>query len=128
MADLCIGFADAAARLDGFVGPLQLTVLPKEHHMATKRSFSPDGLPMKAADYHGMAKYVRTSPDVTAQGIDSLNVYMTFEEALRFSLAVQSAVMNLNRYNRAAAAGRDMGLLLSLKTADKSVTVIERSV
>jgi hypothetical protein len=96
--------------------------------MAKKRSFSPEDLPTKAPDYHGTAKYVRTAPDVAAKGVDSINVYMTFEEAIRFSLAVQSCVMNLNKYNRATTAGRDMGLLLSFKTASQSVTVIETAV
>jgi hypothetical protein len=75
-----------------------------------------------------MATYVRTSPDVVAKNLESMNVYMTFEEALRFSLAVQSWVMNLNRYKRSAAAGRDMGMLLSFKTRTKTVTVIETAV
>jgi hypothetical protein len=36
--------------------------------------------------------------------------------------------MNLNRYKRSAAAGRDMGLLLSFKTGSKTITVIETAV
>jgi hypothetical protein len=58
----------------------------------------------------------------------SVNIYMTFEEALKISLAIQSCVMNLNRYNRRKAAGRDMGMLLSLKTEANAITVIETNV
>lgn len=96
--------------------------------MAVKRSFSAEDIPTKATDYHGTAKYARTSPDVAAKGVESINVYLSFEEALRLSLAIQSCVMNLNRYKRSAVAGRDMGLLLSFKTASKSITVIETKV
>ena len=35
---------------------------------------------MKADDYHGLAQYVRTQPDVAAQGVKSINIEMTFEE------------------------------------------------
>ncbi len=96
--------------------------------MAKRRSFSDDGIPTKAEDYHGMAKYVRTQPDVAAQGVRSINVELTFEEALKLSLAIQSSLMQLNRYNRTTTAGREMGLLLSLKTETSSVTVIEKRV
>lgn len=96
--------------------------------MTAKRSFSSNDIPQKSADYHGIAAYAKTSPDVAEQGVKSINVYMTFEEALRFSLAVQSCVMSLNKYKRSSSAGRDMGLLLSFKTSTKTITVIETPV
>lgn len=96
--------------------------------MAGRRSFSDDDLPMKADDYHGLADYVRTQPDVAAKGVRSINIEMSFEEAVRFSLAVQSCVMQLNRYKRSAKEGRDMGMCLSVKTETNTVTVIEKRV
>jgi hypothetical protein len=96
--------------------------------MAGKRSFSDDDLPMKADDYHGLAEYVRTQPDVAAQGVKSINIEMSFEEAVRFSLAVQSCVMQLNRYKRSAKEGREMGMCLSVKTETNTITVIEKRV
>ncbi len=83
---------------------------------------------MKADDYHGLADYVRTQPDVAAEGIRSLNIEMSFEEAVRFSLAVQSCVLQLNRYKRSATDGREMGMCLSVKTESKTITVIEKRV
>ncbi len=68
--------------------------------MAGKRSFSADDTPKKAEDYHGMAKYASTSPDVAAKGVESVNVHFTFEEALRLSLAIQACLLNLNKYDR----------------------------
>src|SRR5437764_207058 len=96
--------------------------------MSENRAFSDANVPTKADDYHGLANYVRTQPDVAAQGVQSINVEMSFEEAVRFSLAVQSCVMQLNRYKRSTVAGREMGLLLSLKTDSNTITVIEKRV
>ena len=96
--------------------------------MAEKRSFSDDDIPTKADDYHGLAEYVRTQPDVSAQGVKSINIEMTFEEALRLSLAIQSCVMQLNRYKRSTTVGGEMGMLLSIKTETDTITVIEKRV
>jgi hypothetical protein len=96
--------------------------------MAAKRSFSADDIPTKSADYHGLASYVRTTPDVATKGVRSMNVHFTFEEAMRLSLAIQSCVLSLNRYKRSSTAGRDMGLSLSFKTRTGTVTVIETNI
>jgi hypothetical protein len=93
-----------------------------------RRSFSDNDIPTKAEDYHGLAEFVRTQPDVAANGVKSINIEMTFEEALRFSLAVQSCLLALNRYKRSTTAGREMGLLLSIKTDSNTITVIEKRV
>jgi len=53
---------------------------------------------------------------------------MTFEEALRLSLAIQSCVMQLNHYKRSATEGREMGMLLSIKTDSHTITTIEKRV
>jgi hypothetical protein len=92
------------------------------------KKFSDKNTPTKADDYHGLAKYVRTQPDVAAQGVKSINVEMTFEMAVRLSLAIQSACLQLNRYDRATSAGKGMGLLLSIKTDSNTITVIEKLV
>jgi len=96
--------------------------------MAGKRSFSDDNIPVKADDYHGLAGYVRTQPDIAEQGIKSVNIEVTFEEAHRLSLAIQSCVMRLNRYKRSATEGREIGMLLSIKTDSNTITVIEKRV
>src|SRR5437870_779692 len=59
------------------------TQMRNEVFMGVKRSFSAGDIPTKATDYHGTAKYARTSPDVAAKGVESINVYLSFEEALR---------------------------------------------
>lgn len=95
---------------------------------AGKRSFSPSGVPEKDDDYHGGCRFERTTPDVAAQGIKSMNLEIPFDEALRLAAAIQSAVMRLNRYERGTASGREMGLCLSVKVPDRSIAVIETKV
>lgn len=96
--------------------------------MTKNRSFSADDIPTKSDDYHGLAEYVRTQPDVAAQDVKSINIEMDFAEAVRFSLAVQSCVLQLNRYKHSTVKGREMGMLLSIKTESNTVTVIEKRV
>src|SRR5947209_7862876 len=96
--------------------------------MAGKRSFSDDNIPTKSDDYHGLAKYVRTQPDVASQDVKSINIEISFEEAMKLSLAIQSCLMQLNRYNRSTTTGREMGLLLSILTSTGTITVIEKRV
>jgi hypothetical protein len=84
---------------------------------------------VKSEDYHGAAQ-INGLPDAFAPGSTakvpkSINLGMSFEEALKFSLAVQSCVQALNRYNRATKAGRDMGLGLCIKFDAKQITVME---
>jgi hypothetical protein len=88
-----------------------------------KRSFSPSGIPEKQDDYHGGCRVYRLSPDIAERGVQSVNIVLTFEDALRLEVALQSAVQKLNRYNRSAKAGKEMGLCLSLKPG--AIAVIE---
>ena len=92
------------------------------------RVFTDPGVPTKAPDYHGGARYERTLPDAAAGGLKSLNVELSFEEAMKLSVALQSCIMQLNRNNRATECGREMGVLLSIKTGRRSISVIEKRV
>src|SRR6266581_2719373 len=96
--------------------------------MTNKRSFSDGDIRTKSDDYHGSAYYVRTQPDIADRGIKSVNMELSFDEALKLSLALQACLIQLNRYNRSTTAGREMGLLLSIKTDSNSITVIEKRV
>src|SRR5262249_54014056 len=96
--------------------------------MTNKRSFSDNDIPTKSDDYHGLATYVRTQPSIAEQGVKSVNIELSFDEAIKLSLAIQACLMQLNRYNRSTVAGREMGLLLSMKTDSNTITVIEKRV
>ena len=64
---------------------------------------------------HGSARFLWTKPDMQDYGLQSLNVNLTFEEAMRLSVAIQSAIMALNRYDRRTDDGKRTGLYLSIK-------------
>lgn len=91
----------------------------------SKRAFSRSDTPEKATDYHGGCRYAGLSPDIAGRGVKSVNIDISFEEALKLSLALESCLHAVNRYNRSTAKGRAMGVCLSLKTEAGNVTVIE---
>ena len=96
--------------------------------MAKKRAFSASDIQQKTEDYHGSCRYVRILPDIGASGIKSVNIELTFEEAMRLATVSQSAILNLNRYNRNMTDGKEMGLCLSSKTQSTAISVIETRV
>lgn len=96
--------------------------------MKTSRIFSNEGVTQKKDDYHGGCRYVRTLPDVAAKGVKSVNVELSFEDALKFSLAVQSALMSINKVSRKNRAGKAMGIVLSIKTDNETISVLEKKV
>ena len=62
---------------------------------------------------------------MASKGIESLNIDLTFEDALRLSTAIQSGIMDLNRYDRRDKGGKEMGLCLSVKKKGAAISVIE---
>jgi hypothetical protein len=94
--------------------------------MAT-RSFTKKPKP-KSDDYHGSCQIASLPEKYTAADSvipKSLNLAITFEEALKLSVAIQGCLQSLNRYNRSTKAGKEMGLALSIKFDEKQITVIE---
>ena len=86
----------------------------------------------KSEDYHGSCQ-IEWLPDAYKPGNNpavpkSLNLDLTFEEALKFGVAIQSCLQSLNRYNRSTKSGRDMGLALSIKFDEQQITVIESDI
>lgn len=53
---------------------------------------------------------------------------MSFDQALRLSLALQSCLQAINRYNRNTTKGKSMGVVLSIKLGNKAISVIEAAV
>ncbi len=91
----------------------------------SNRSFSPAGVPEKQIDYHGGCRVYRISPDIAIKSVKSVNIVLSFEDTLRLSVAIQAAVLKLNRYNRSAKSGKEMGLCLSLKPETGTLAVFE---
>ena len=96
--------------------------------MTEERIFPSENPPARAEDYHGSARLEHINPDLAAQGIKFVNIEITFEEALKLSLALQSCLVQLNRYHRGTVVGRQMGVLLGINTEGTSIAVIERRV
>lgn len=57
-----------------------------------------------------------------------LNVQITFEEALKLSLAIDECVRKLNSYNRSTKAGKSMGLNLAVHVGTNRITINEEKV
>jgi len=75
----------------------------------------------------GGCRFSGTSPKVSAVSSETrmLNVYMTFEEALKLNLAVQECVRRLNTYNRSTAEGKRTGLNIAIHLQMGRITVNE---
>jgi hypothetical protein len=91
--------------------------------MAKQGFGPPSDTPEKGKGYHGFARYASLSPDVAAQGVKSVNINLTFEEALKLSLALETCLHSINRYHRGTKTGKSTGVCLSVKTG--SIAVIE---
>ena len=74
-----------------------------------KKGFAVDA-PEKGPGYHGLGRFATLSPDVAQQGVKSLNINMTLEEALKLRLALDSCLQSINRLNRNSKPGRAAGV------------------
>jgi hypothetical protein len=84
----------------------------------------------KAEDYHGSCQIAWLPKQYTENAEvlpKSLNLAVTFQEALKLHMALQSCLQSINRYDRSTTEGRDMGVALSIKFESQQITVIEAS-
>ena len=67
------------------------------------------------------------SPEVSALSpkTEMLNVSISFEDALKLSLAIQECVRKLNSYNRSTTAGKRTGLNIAVHLQKRRLTVNE---
>ena len=79
----------------------------------------------KNQEYHGGCAVYRVFPDVEEKGIESVNVSLTFEDAMRLSVALQAAILQLNRYNRSSKSGKATGINIGLMVKTKRVSVMQ---
>lgn len=90
------------------------------------RSFSPSDIPRRKDDYHGTCRATRIQPDIASKRVQSVNMVLTFEECLKLSTALQSGILSLNRYKRTRGCiGREIGMCVSLMTANNQINVTE---
>jgi hypothetical protein len=71
--------------------------------------------PKKKSSF-GACTYARTSPkqDTLSPSTKVLNLFISFEEALKLSLALDECVRKLNSYNRSTTAGKRTALNLTI--------------
>ena len=70
----------------------------------------------------GAATFAKSSPPVNTKVI---NFTVSFDEALKFSLAVDECVRQLNSYNRSKASGKTAALALIIHLDKKRIRVQE---
>lgn len=82
--------------------------------------------PVKTFSFGG-CHFDGTSPKLSALSpkTSMLNVYMSFEDALKLNLAVQECVRKLNTYNRSTAEGKRTGLNIAVHLQAGRITVNE---
>lgn len=79
--------------------------------------------PRKKDDNHGGSSFTRHTVSPKA-----VNVYMTFEQALRLSLSLQSCLLQLNTYKRSTTEGRRKGMCITAFFDTKGIGVTEANV
>ena len=89
-----------------------------------KRTTSPDGSPRRKQTFGG-ATVDRFSPQPEPDGPATLNVVLTFEEALKLHLSISQLLGHLNGYDRATKEGRRTAVNLCIYTGMKRITVNE---
>lgn len=82
--------------------------------------------PVKTFSFGG-CNFSGTSPKISALSPKTpmLNVYMSFEEALKLNLAIQECVRTLNTYNRSTTEGKRTGLNIAVHLNSGRITVNE---
>ena len=78
----------------------------------------------------GTCPFSRTSPARAAIGPATriLNVYLSFEEALKLNLAIDECLRKLNTYNRSTKFGKSSGLNIAIHLEQERITVNEQKV
>jgi hypothetical protein len=86
----------------------------------------PTNVPIKTFSFGGCT-FDSTSPELSALSPKTpmLNVSVSFEEALKLSVAIQECVRKLNTYNRSTADGRRTGLNIAVHLQKSRITVNE---
>ena len=80
---------------------------------------------IKIKQSFGGVSVAHTSPPVTEQSPKALNVYLTFEEALKLHLSLGQLLGKLNSYNRNTKEGRRTAANLCLHLHKNRITVNE---
>ena len=73
----------------------------------------------------GACKFETTSPLELTPNTQTINIVLSFEEALKLNLAIDEGVHKLGRYNRATKKGKYAGLRIIIHRDKKRIRVQE---
>lgn len=83
-----------------------------------------DNTTLKTSQF-GACRFDSISPKTLEETVKAINLTLSFDEALKLSLAVDECVRHLNRYNRARSVGKNAALRLVIHFDKKRIRVIE---
>lgn len=84
--------------------------------------------PIRTKKSFGTATVDHYSPPLSDQLPKSLNMHISFEEAMRLHLGLGQALAKLNSYDRSTAAGKRSAVNLCLHVEKQRITINEGSV
>lgn len=73
----------------------------------------------------GACTFSSVSPAELSAGTPALNISLSFEEALKLSLAVDECVRKLGRYNRATSVGKSAAVSLLVHLDKRRIRILE---
>lgn len=86
-----------------------------------------NGKPLKTGTF-GTCSYERTSPSSLTPATKVVNIFLSFEEALKLNMAIDEAVRAIGRYNRSTAAGKNAALNVAIHLDQSRISVHEGNV
>ena len=83
-------------------------------------------VPLKKATF-GTCAYGKTSPDQATLSSETkiLNMFLSFEDALKMNLAIDECIRRLNKYSKSTAEGKRAALNLCIHFDQKRIRVHE---
>jgi len=81
---------------------------------------------LKAKAYtFGTCSFAKMSPPRSQLSSETkgVNVFLTFDEALKLNIAIDECVRRLNSYNRATTGGKSVALVLTMFLGKNRITV-----
>lgn len=73
----------------------------------------------------GAATVDHFSPEFLEDAPTSINMYVSFEEALKLQLGLQQILLRLNSYKRSTKEGRVTAVNMCIHTRDSRITINE---
>lgn len=71
----------------------------------------------------GTCSFAKMSPSRLTSETKGVNVFLTFDEALKLNLAIDECVRRLNSYNRATTGSKSVALVLTMFLGKNRITV-----